>query len=170
MRVYLVGFMGAGKTTIGYQLARNLAMQFIDTDQQIAREQKMPVDVLFAKHGENFFRRAEQKVLHQTFKITQGIISTGGGTPCFFDNMQQMKKNGLIFYLKLPENYILYRLQNSAKERPLINGKDSEKLAETIKILFEKRQSFYEQAHFAVDAANKNALHYISRILSGYMY
>lgn len=170
MRVYLIGFMTAGKTTMGFQLSRELGMQFSDLDQQIATQEQMPVKQIFEKYGENYFREKEKQVLHATFRQNQLIIATGGGTPCFFDNLTQMKKNGLIFYLKIPKELIINRIQKSFNKRPLAANQDTETLTTKVNTLYEKRKYFYQQAHFSVDATNKNALHYITRILSGYMY
>ncbi len=170
MRVFLVGFMSAGKTTLGYQLARSLNMRFTDLDQLITRQLQKPIDALFAEHGEDGFREIEKNALHSTFKTPELVLATGGGTPCFFDNMDYMIKNGLAFYLKLPREIIIKRLLKSVKERPLVSGKSYEELETIVHDLYETRKKFYEKAQYSVDASNKNALHYIVRILSGYMY
>jgi shikimate kinase len=170
MRVYLVGFMGVGKTTIGYQLSRALNMPFVDIDQYITNKYNTSVQEIFEQQGEAHFREIEKSALYDSFQIPNAVISTGGGTPCFFDNIEQMNKNGMTFYLKLPEDVILNRLSNSMRERPLVKDKSEEELKEIVQNLFESRRSFYEKAHYEVDAANKNALHYITRILSGYMH
>lgn len=170
MRVYLVGFMSAGKTTIGYQLSRALNMPFVDTDQYIINKYKKTVQEIFNEHGEEYFRELEKSALHDSFHIPNAVISTGGGTPCFFDNIDQMNKNGMTFYLKLPQESILNRLQKSMRDRPLIKDKNEEELKQVIHDLFETRRKYYEKAYYAVDASNKNALHYITRILSGYMH
>lgn len=162
--------MGAGKTTIGYQLSRALSMPFIDLDQYIIDQEKQSVQEIFEQYGEDHFRELEKKALHSTFKVSNAIISTGGGLPCFFNNIDQMNKNGMTFYLKLPQEVILKRLIKSMRERPLVKDKTEEELKETIHNLFESRRKYYEKAHYSVDAANKNALHYITRILSGYMH
>lgn len=170
MRVYLVGFMSSGKTTLGFQLARQLKMRFLDLDQYITNTEGDSVQEIFDKFGEPYFRKKEQEALHATFKLPQTVIATGGGTPVQYDNMDQMIKHGLTFYLKLPKEIIIHRIEKSARERPLVKNKTAEALDQFIETLFEKRKSFYEKAHFEVDASNKNALHYITRILSGYMY
>ncbi|ALO16217.1 shikimate kinase [Salinivirga cyanobacteriivorans] len=170
MRVYLVGFMSAGKTTLGFQLARHLRMRFMDLDQCISETEGDSVQDIFEKYGETYFRKKEQQALHNTFTVQQTVIATGGGTPVHFDNMEQMIKHGLTFYLQLPRESIIKRLEKSARERPLIKNKSQEELNRFIEELFEQRKAFYEKAHFEVDASNKNALHYITRILSGYMY
>lgn len=170
MRIYLVGFMSAGKTTIGYQLSRLLCMPFMDIDKQIALEEGAAVTEIFENFGEAHFRKKEQAVLNATYKIPQLIVASGGGTPCFFDNMEQMKKAGFTFYLKLPIETIVHRLIKTNKERPLVSGKSPEELRTTVQKLFKEREYFYNQAQYAVDASNRNAIHYISRILSGHMY
>lgn len=170
MRVYLVGFMSVGKTTLGYQLARQLNMRFLDLDQLIANREKQSVQEIFNSQGETYFRQIEKAALHTTFELPQTIVSTGGGTPAHFDNMKQMTKMGLTFYLKLPKKKIIERLELSVKERPLVKNKSPESLDKYIESLIDKRKKFYEMAHFEVDASNKNALHYITRILTGYMH
>jgi shikimate kinase len=162
--------MSAGKTTIGYQLSKALNMRFVDLDQFITNQNNQSVQEIFDQKGESFFRELEKKALQESFKFPNAVISTGGGTPCFFDNMEQMNKNGMTFYLKLPQEVILKRLQKSMRERPLVKDKTEEELNATIRDLFESRRQYYEKAHYKVDASNKNALHYITRILSGYMH
>ncbi|MFO7863676.1 MAG: shikimate kinase [Salinivirgaceae bacterium] len=170
MRIYLMGFMSSGKTTHGFQLAKALSLSFLDLDQFIERKTKLSVPELFQTRGEACFRQLEREALHETFKMHNTVISTGGGAPCFFDNVQSMNKNGITFYLKLAPQIILKRLKKSTRQRPLLDDKTPEELVVYIKQLLNERQPFYEQAHYTVDASNKNATHYITRILSGYMH
>ena len=170
MRIYLVGFMSSGKSTIGYQLAKNLRIPFLDTDRQVAALENATVAKIFETKGESYFRQKEQEVLHATFDVPQLVVATGGGTPCFYDNMSQMRKFGFTFYLELSLQKIIYRITNTPKERPLVSGKSPEELELVVNELFDMREKYYKSAHYVVDAANKNAVHYISRIMSGYMY
>ncbi|MDA3866041.1 MAG: shikimate kinase [Salinivirgaceae bacterium] len=170
MRIYLMGFMSSGKTTHGFQLAKALNLNFLDLDQYIEKKTKISVHELFQTRGEAYFRQLEREALDETFQMPHAVVSTGGGAPCFFDNVQAMNKNGITFYLKLPPKIILHRLQKSTRQRPLLANKTPEELAAYINQLLNERRTFYEQAHYTVDASNKNATHYITRILSGYMY
>ena len=159
MRVYLVGFMGVGKTTMGKALAHELNLRL-----------NMSVSDIFDIHGENYFREFEKNVLHETFSEHNVIISTGGGTPCFFDNMQKMNSNGVTFYLKAPADVIANRLEASYKTRPLFKNSDTTNPTLWVNKMLAERKDFYEMARYKVDANHKNAIYYMQRILSGNMY
>jgi len=123
MLVYLIGFMGSGKTTVGKKLAGKLGYDFIDLDEMIEKKYRITINNIFNKFDENAFRLIEQETLTETFKLKNTVISTGGGTPCFFNNMQLINKYGISVYLKMHKQSLYDRLINSKTKRPLLTEK-----------------------------------------------
>ncbi|MEM7035550.1 MAG: shikimate kinase [Bacteroidota bacterium] len=121
MKVFLIGFLGAGKTTIGKYAARHNELSFLDLDMRIEQKTGMEVRDIFKQYGEDHFRELERKTLHEVCDLEgDWLISCGGGTPCFFDNMDYMNARGLTLYLDLSAARLTDRLRNSASKRPLI--------------------------------------------------
>lgn len=160
-RVYLVGFMGAGKTTVGRRLAKRLGWTFADTDYIAESELGEKLTTVFANKGELWFRKYERQVLHGTSELVDTVISTGGGTPCFYDNMDAILEKGLCFYLYLPPKAILSRLITSKKPRPLLHELTSEELEGFIETTLERRDPFYRRAHFIIDALSPDIVRYM---------
>lgn len=160
-RVYLVGFMGAGKTTVGKRLARRLQWTFNDTDQIAEFELGEKLTTVFSNQGEEWFRNYEKKVLNETSSLNNAVISTGGGTPCFNDNMSTILENGLCFYLYLPPKAILSRLSMSKKPRPLLHELSGDELQGFIETTLQRREKFYRKAHFVIDALSPDIVHYM---------
>ncbi len=156
MLIYLIGFMGSGKTTAGKKLARKLAYDFIDLDLLIESETKISISNFFEKFGEEKFRLIEQQALKNTFKLKNTVISTGGGAPCYFNNIDEINKNGISIYLKADILLIISRLQNGKDQRPLIKNKDKEELKNYVSELLSKREIFYNRAKLVVDAKSLN--------------
>jgi len=153
-RIFLIGFMGSGKSTLGAQLARSLDYQFIDMDQLIEDTAELTIPEIFNEHGEEVFRKWEHDILLELCRREKLVISTGGGAPCHSGMMDLMNANGYTIYLKLSPNALQDRLMRSKAERPLIKGKSEAELLEFITILLEKREKFYEQATHVVDGIN----------------
>lgn len=154
MRLFLIGFMSSGKSTVGRQLARKLNMEFIDIDSAFEEKYKISISDFFEKFGENKFRELERNILIEIIKIDNAIISTGGGTPCFYDNMQLINRNGISIYLKLHPNSIFDRLKNTKKQRPLINKLSEIELKEFIIKQLAIREIIYSQANIIIKAEN----------------
>lgn len=150
-RIYFVGYMGSGKTTTGRKLAAKLNYKFIDLDKLIERTYKTSIPLLFKKYDEQAFRLLEQKMLRGTQSFKQTVISTGGGAPCFFDNMEKINQYGISIYLKLTPEQLMERLKKAQKKRPLIENLDDEQLFEYIKKNLQQREPFYNQAHIITD-------------------
>ncbi|NCU32781.1 MAG: shikimate kinase [Candidatus Moranbacteria bacterium] len=152
MRIYLVGFMGSGKTTVGRVLSRRLGFDFLDTDKEVEKLAGMSLRNLFKTSGETAFRELEQQVLHTTSKLEKTVISTGGGTPCFYDNMDFIKQNGVSIYLMMQPASIVNRLENSKNPRPLVHGLSSSELQAYVETELEKRKKFYSTADYVIKA------------------
>jgi shikimate kinase len=119
MKVYIVGFMGSGKTTIGRELASRLDTPFIDLDELVVSAEKMSVKEIFAVHGEPYFRKRERDLLRSTRHLEAGIVATGGGTFTFDENIQFIQSEGFSVYLSAPYKLLRSRVGDKAAERPL---------------------------------------------------
>ena len=153
-RIFLIGFMGSGKSTLGAQLARLVGYQFIDMDNMIEETAEMSIPEIFNEHGEEVFRKWECDILHELCRREKLVISTGGGAPCHSNMMDLMNTHGTTIYLKLSPEALKTRLIQSSAERPLIMGKSEPELLDFIKSLLEKRELFYKRAAHIVDGIN----------------
>lgn len=157
-RILLIGFMAAGKTTLGKALARDLGLQFIDLDHYIESRYHSTVSHLFAERGEEGFRTIERNMLHEVAEFEDVIIATGGGTPCFFDNMDYMNQQGTTVFLKTSVDVIHTRLAIARVQRPLVVGKNEEELRQYISETLERRNPYYTRAQhtFCADYLENN--------------
>ncbi|MFO8000272.1 MAG: shikimate kinase [Marinilabilia sp.] len=149
--VYLTGFMGSGKSTLGHILGRMLKYQFIDLDRLIEEKERATIPELFARFGEERFRELERLAVHETTKMAGTVIATGGGAPCFFDNMEVMNKNGTTVYLQLSPETLVRRLLPGQESRPLIAGKSEDELQAFIRDRLKERAPYYQKAHIIAD-------------------
>ena len=145
--VFLVGYMGVGKTTIGKLLSAEMDLQFIDLDKYIESRYRKTIKELFNKKGENGFRKIEREMLHEVATFQNVLISTGGGTPCFYDNMIYMNKMGVTVYVKASVDQLVSRLLASKNTRPLIQSKSPHELKEFVTQHLQQRQEYYSQAN-----------------------
>lgn len=150
-RIILIGYMGAGKTTLGKILARELNLEFIDLDWYIENRFHQSVSQLFATRGEEGFRQIEQRMLHEVSEFEDVVISAGGGTPCFFDNMEYMNRQGVTVYLKATPEILRAHLRMGKQKRPLIAQKNDEELDTFIRESLDKREPYYNQARLIFD-------------------
>jgi len=157
MKVFLIGFMGSGKTTIGKKLANYLKYEFIDLDKLIESETGMSIVNYFEMHGEAAFRELERNTLQKTKFPENIIIATGGGAPCFGDNMEWMNKNGLVAYLSLSPKALASRLEHSKTDRPLIRHLKGDELIDFISSKLQDREVFYNQAKYVISASDLTA-------------
>ncbi len=144
--------MGAGKTTLGKKIARKRGMNFIDLDQYIEEKERSKISAMFRKKGEEYFRIVESENLKLLGGLKNTVISTGGGVPCFYDNMDWMNSNGLTVYLKMEPSALLQRLKASKTDRPLLKNKSKKEKLEFIKEKLKEREEFYNKAKIVVDA------------------
>ncbi len=156
MTVFLIGFMGSGKTTFGKKLATKLKLEFVDLDEQICISNKTEsINSLIELKGFDYFRKTESETL-KSISLGNSLVSTGGGTPCYFNNIDWMKKNGTVVFLQVDEGVLLSRLKNTdLEERPLLKGLDEEGLKTFITEKLKERLPFYEQAHFTFNPVNE---------------
>lgn len=150
-RIILIGYMGAGKTTIGKVLARELNMEFYDLDWYIEDRFHRTIPQIFAEKGEEGFREIERNMLHEVAEFENIIIACGGGTPCFFDNMEYMNQQGETIYLNASPAVLKEHLQMGKSVRPLIQGKTPEELEAYIAQSLEVRMPFYTKAKHVID-------------------
>src|SRR5690554_3520166 len=149
--VFLIGFMGVGKTTLGKKIAKKSGLPFIDLDQEIETSFEMSINSIFDKYGETFFRKEETKMLKKVIAENQHvIISVGGGLPCFNNNMELMNRAGLTCYLHRPAKELYQRLRNSKDERPLLRKLNDEELLSFIEVKLLEREVFYSKAKIIV--------------------
>ncbi|AMR30301.1 shikimate kinase [Mucilaginibacter sp. PAMC 26640] len=145
-RIYLIGFMGCGKTSWGKKLAAGLGYDFIDLDHALEAKVGMTIPEYFSTHGEDAFRKLESEVLKQTDYAENVIVSTGGGLPCFFDHMEWMNSNGQTLYIQLSPKALASRLENAKTPRPVLQGKKGEELVAFIEHKLAEREGYYAQA------------------------
>lgn len=151
-RIFLVGYMGAGKTTLGRALAKATGLQFIDLDCYIEERFHKTIAQIFAERGEEAFRDLERRMLHEVGEFENIIISTGGGTPCFFDNVEYMNSQGTTVFLDVPVERLFIRLSIARCKRPLIKDKNDAELREFIIEQLARRTPHYSKAQYTFTA------------------
>lgn len=151
MKIFLVGFMGCGKSTKARQLAKKLNCPVIDLDAEMAKKTGKSIADYFSEFGEEQFRQLETEMLKGFDYPENCVIATGGGLPCFFDNIDWMNANGTTVYLKMEPSQLVARLKNREK-RPLIKSMDDEELQDFIEKKLGERKMFYEQADIILNA------------------
>jgi len=165
MIIFLIGFMGSGKTTVGKKLANRLQYAFVDMDQFIQEKEGRTIEELFEKEGEDFFRTLESKYLRSLPAGPAGlVVATGGGLPCHDENMRYMIENGLTVYLQLNPGQLYHRLKHAKYKRPLLKDKNEEEVMRYIKQKLEERAPYYNQAQLTYDASNLKIPELIERI------
>lgn len=150
-RIILIGYMGAGKTTVGMALANALGVPFYDLDWYIENRMRKKVPEIFAEKGEEGFRVIERNMLHEVAEFEDVVISCGGGTPCFFDNMEYLNGQGDVVYLHATPEVLFRHLKMGKGVRPLLQGKNDEELLTFITEQLAKRDEFYMKANHIVD-------------------
>ena len=150
--IYLIGFMGVGKSTIAKQLAKQLNISFLDTDQKIEDQEKKSISNIFKINGEIYFRKLETKLLYQL--NNKQVIACGGGLPLFNNNMVYIKKTGVSIYLKASSDFLFSRLKNK-KNRPLISKFDKYELQQFICDQLTEREKIYSKATYKISVDGK---------------
>lgn len=153
-RVFLVGYMGSGKSTIGKKLAKKMQYSFVDLDKFIEKKYSRKISEIFSEDGEDVFRKMEREALYDVVKIDNAVISLGGGTPCFYDNLKVIQENGISVYLKMTAGALLQRLLNAKVERPLLKGMGENEKMEFIQQQLGERERFYLRTHLIFNGFN----------------
>jgi len=154
MRIYLIGYMASGKSNLGRQLAEKLGFSFIDLDYVFEERFRISVLDFFEKYDEAGFRKIEQSLLHETTTFNNVVISTGGGTPCYFDNMHLIKKSGISLYLHWTIPTLVERLKHVKRKRPLLKDIPAEELQDKVTKHLTEREFYYNQADYTIDMDN----------------
>lgn len=144
--IFLIGYMGSGKTTLGRALGRKLGIEFIDLDIYIEGRYMRTIRQLFEECGEDRFREIERNMLHEVAEMENVVVACGGGTPCFFDNVDYMNEKGTTVFLQASIERLFERLARKRYKRPLIMNFDDDQLREFIVTNLEKRMPFYRKA------------------------
>jgi shikimate kinase len=155
MRIFLIGYMGAGKTILGRSLARRMKLSYIDTDYFIENRYRKKISDIFASEGEERFRDIEHRILLEVSEFEDVVVSTGGGLPCFNDNMTIMNEKGITVYLDVPVEELAARLEVSKNVRPLLKNRSGSELIDFVRKNHDMRRSFYEQAKIRFNAEQR---------------
>jgi shikimate kinase len=155
--IFLIGFMGCGKTTLGRKLASRLGYSFIDLDEELEKQVGVSINEYFSKYGEAKFREMESQTLKQITYPAKAIISTGGGLPCYFDNMEWMNNHGKTLYVKLPAKTLADRLKNGKANRPVLQNKNGDELVAFIEQKLSEREVYYNQATYISESVSLTA-------------
>ena len=165
-RIYLVGYMGAGKTTTARRLAHRLGWEVVDTDALFEEKYKISVNDFFNKYDEPLYRKLESAVLKETETLEKVVVSTGGGTACYFDNMDWMNSHGLTVFMRISPEAAVDRVIHSRHKRPLVEGKSEAELAEFVNKHYASRMPFYEQAKITIKAEDLDLEHLLEKVLA----
>ena len=165
MLIFLTGFMGSGKSSIGRKLAYKLGFNFIDLDELIEHKTGKRIAAIFKEDGEGKFRQIEHGCLKDTFSYENSVIATGGGTPCFYNNMELINRYGISVYIKLNPGILASRLFSDKENRPLIKKySDKRELQLFVEDCLGKREKFYLQSKFTVEGKDISAKKIIEKL------
>lgn len=161
--IFLIGFMGVGKSSLGKKLANKLQVPFLDTDDLLEQQFGISIADYFARNGEEAFRIAEKELLVQ-FEFNNAVVATGGGLPCYSQNMDLLNEKGITIFLDRPVKELHQRLVNAKKKRPLLNRLSDEELLTFIDQKLLERLPFYEKAQIKLDRNNQTVDKVIDKI------
>jgi shikimate kinase len=165
MKIYLIGFMGSGKTYWGKKLSEKLQLPFFDSDEQIVNSEGKSVNDIFEQNGEEYFRLKEKGILHIiTESHSSFVMACGGGSPCYFNNIDYMNKSGTTVWLNTPLPILFQRLIHEKNERPLVKKLTDDQLRSFITKKFADRKIYYEQAEVMIDDEEISLDHFIEKI------
>ncbi|MFV0153792.1 AAA family ATPase [Empedobacter falsenii] len=166
MIISLIGYMGSGKSTTGKDLAKALGFEFIDLDDFIEQKYQTKISDIFKKEGELGFRKKEREALKENLTTTNIVLSLGGGTPVYYDNMEEIVKNSISIFMRVQLPQLVKRLENRKETRPLIAHLSNEEMTEFIaKHLFERNQ-YYEKAKYTISITTQSTLEILDEIMS----
>ena len=154
MTIFLLGMPGSGKTTIGMALADKLQLPFFDTDAIIADIEGNSVEAIFENQGEMYFRNLEKELI-QNWKLTNVVVATGGGLPCFNDLITNLNQKGTTVWLQTPLDTLMARLMDAEEKRPLIAHKSAKEIKSTLQLMIKNRKEAYQQAQIRIKAEDQ---------------
>jgi shikimate kinase len=155
MKIFLIGMPGAGKTTVGKKLASKLGLEFIDLDLFIEFKYQKRIHELFTAEGEAEFRKKEKYCLDEILSSKENyLLSLGGGTPCFFDNLERMNEAGISVYIEMPPAALAARITQGRGERPMFKGLSPDEILKKVNLLIGDREKFYSAASITVHGIN----------------
>ncbi|MFW5706707.1 MAG: shikimate kinase [Bacteroidota bacterium] len=164
MIIFLIGFMGSGKSTLGKRLAKKIGYDFVDMDYHIEEQEGMKVPAIFEKKGERYFRDQEKRFLEELEKDANLVVATGGGAPCFGKNIDIMNEKGITVYLKMSPSALASRLERARVIRPLVAGLESEHLRQYIENKLHEREPYYNQAKCIIRGESAKPFHITSLV------
>ena len=169
MRIFLLGFMGSGKTFTGSRVAMQMGCSFLDLDDKIEAYHGKSIPEIFRDEGESHFRLLEREALHRMAAFPEAVISCGGGTPCFFDNVRWMNDHGITIYLRASPEILYQRLLPQRQQRPLLSRLKDEDLLDFIRSKLRDREKFYLQANYSIDqdSPDSDAAAAILKVING---
>ena len=157
-QIVLVGFPGCGKTTIGKKLGRFLDLDFLDLDEIIEQKEQQSVAGIFNNKGEDYFRKTEHELLQQIFRSeNRFVLAVGGGTPCFYDNMDMINRYAVSIFLNVPVNILISRIMQNPQKRPLFGRLSESEIKTSVKDMFTRRLPFYEKANIHIQNPDKSS-------------
>ena len=162
--IFIIGFMGVGKSTIGKKLALQKDVNFIDVDKEIELSEETSIVEIFKEKGEKYFREIESIIIRRI--QPNSIVACGGGLPCYNDNIKYINENGISIYLYADENNILKRINEDITNRPLINNIKKKDLKSYIRTKFRERSEIYKKANFTINTNNKSESEILTQIHS----
>ncbi len=154
MKVFLIGYMASGKSTATKKLASKLGLNSVDLDAEIVKSSGMSIPDIFKTKGEKAFRKMEQAELRNWLNQDNYVMATGGGTPCFFESMDEMNAAGETIYLQMTPKAVVDRVQSSKEERPILKGMKEDKMLEKVAFQLKKREPFYTRAKWTINGIN----------------
>jgi len=165
-RIFLIGYMGCGKTTLGGKIAAQLGVAFVDLDKVIEAKYHKTVSEIFSEFGQEYFREIEHNALLEVADYENVLIATGGGTPCFFDNMDIMNSCGDTIYIRLkPEELAARFTKSNVAKRPLLKEKEGAEMIDFIESALTEREIFYMRARYIMDGTDKDIVDKIVRTI-----
>lgn len=154
MKVFLVGYMASGKSTVAKKLAKKLGLDSVDLDKEVEKIAGKSIPEIFRMEGEKAFRKREQIELRKWLEKDDFVMATGGGTPCFFESMDEMNGAGTTVYLQMSPKAVVDRVMASKEERPILKGLSEEKMLKKVDFQIGKREPFYSRAKITVNGVN----------------
>ncbi len=165
MRIFLIGFMGSGKTHWGRQLSQKLSIPFFDLDEQVVNSEGHSINEIFEIFGEEYFRLKEKGTLHIISESHSSfVMACGGGTPCYFNNIEYMNQSGTTVWINTPVQILFKRLLKEKNHRPLLRGLTDQQLMSFITKKLGDRKIYYEQATIIIDDEEISLDHFIEQI------